>query len=304
MKNIKLAIIALAAMSVACNPQDEVFSNINTGEPIQQSTNLPDVSVLTGYNLTTAPAGWTQVWADNFDGTLANWTVWNGGAYNNEKQLYQRNNITLDGGHLFIKSKRENASGPTTNVDATPKNFTFTSGRLESIPVFGPSTQPTGKVRIAARVKLPGGDGLWPAFWTYNDPWPTKGEIDILEFRGNNRFTSVSNIFYGTQPGIPLTNSNTLTFNYQSPTDLTTGWRVYELIWSATAMEIYLDGTLINTFDASDSEYVDDFFSHDHRIILNLAIGGDFFNGLNLVDSNIPNEAYYIVDWVKVFREN
>jgi beta-glucanase (GH16 family) len=82
-----------------------------------------------------------------------------------------------------INARSENVTGPTTPFDVTPKTFNYTSGRIESKANFSASSF-SPVVRMMTRIKLPAGYGMWPAFWSYGDPWPTQGEIDILEARG------------------------------------------------------------------------------------------------------------------------
>ena len=132
-------------------------------------------------------AGWTKTFEDLFSSNLNSWNIWIGGAFNNELQLYQGSNLSVTGGNLVIAARQETVSGPTTPFDPTPKTFNYTSGRIESKTNFSASVS-SPSVRMMARIKLPSGYGMWPAFWSYGDPWPTQGEIDILEARGQEDF--------------------------------------------------------------------------------------------------------------------
>jgi beta-glucanase (GH16 family) len=136
----------------------------------------PTESALTG-------PGWSKVFEDGFSGDLSQWTIWSGGAFNEELQLYQPSNLQTGNGLLSITARKETATGPTTPFDPTPRTFSYTSGRVESRSHFSAS-RTTPRVRLSARLKLPGGYGMWPAFWSYGDAWPTQGEIDIMEGRG------------------------------------------------------------------------------------------------------------------------
>ncbi|WP_124980873.1 glycoside hydrolase family 16 protein [Nonlabens xiamenensis] len=264
---------------------------------------LPDFTAVGGINRTEAPAGWQLEWSEEFETGLDLWSSWEGGAFNNELQLYQMENIATRAGVLYLRSKREAATGDVTPFDNTQRSFNFTSGRLTTNRTFGPQAFANGVVRFAARVKLPAGEGLWPAFWSFGDPWPTQGEIDILEFRGNATDQYVTNIFYGDTAGTPLTNSATLTSNNMIGEDITTEWHIFELIWSQNELEMLFDGSTVKTYTDADSQYIDDMFDKQQNIILNLAIGGDFFNGQNLDENNIPNEAFYGIDWVRVYTQ-
>lgn len=243
-----------------------------------------------------ALAGWTKVFEDDFTSDLSKWNIWTGGAYNNELQHYQAANLSIANGILSITAKKENVTGSTTPGDATPKNFQYTSGRIEcKTPVSANATTP--KVRLSARIKLPTGYGMWPAFWSYGDPWPTQGEIDIVEARGQEPFKYQNNYFYGNQPGRNLVRNATGYFT--ANIDLTTCYHVYELVWEQNKLLSYLDGVLIET--KTSGGYIDDMFGKNQRITLNLAVGGNFFTNLDPAKITMGTLQ---VDWVKVFTSN
>ncbi|QCW99517.1 glycoside hydrolase family 16 protein [Aggregatimonas sangjinii] len=299
-----LILVLLTLFSLSCSNTD----NGNTTQPTDgpetdsQTDVLPEVED-TGFDFTaTNTEGWELLWEDDFDDNLSDWNIWNGGAFNNELQFYQEDNLTVDDGYLFVRQKRETETGVTTPFDATVKSFNFTSGRVETKQLFSPALE-GGVLRIAARIKLPAGAGLWPAFWSYGDPWPTQGEIDIIEFRGNKVNEYVANYFYGVEASMPLTDSSQTTFTLDTGVDLTNEFHVYELEWSENTLVISLDGTPINTFSTAEFQYVDDMFDKSQKIVLNLAVGGNFFNGQNLDVNDIPDSTYMIVDWVKVFKQ-
>jgi beta-glucanase (GH16 family) len=144
-------------------------------------------------------AGWQKTFEDNFDGSavdVAKWNIWTGGAYNNELQYYRGDNLKVANGLLSIVALKETVTGSATPYDNTPKAFNYTSGRIETKALFS-ANNTTPKVRMAARVKLASGYGMWAAFWSYGDPWPTQGEIDIIEARGQEPFSYQTNYFYG-----------------------------------------------------------------------------------------------------------
>jgi beta-glucanase (GH16 family) len=240
-------------------------------------------------------AGWTKTFEDNFDADFSKWNIWYGGAFNNELQLYQASNLSLSSGNLVIAARQETVTGPTTPFDPTPKTFNYTSGRIESKTNFSSSSS-SPKVRMIARIKLPAGYGMWPAFWSYGDPWPTQGEIDVLEARGQEDFKYQTNYFYGK------TVNRNLVRNAQgyvtTDVSLQTCYHVYELIWSQNALEFYFDGVLVKT---NSGGYVPSLFGKTEKITLNLAVGGNFFSNFN--PSLIQTGIMY-VDWVKVFTSN
>ena len=269
--------------------------------PIEEETTLPEVTNI-GFDFSaTDLEGWELHWEDNFDADLSEWNVWKGGAFNEELQLYQQDNLFVDKGYLFVEQAREMATGVTNPFDATTKSFNFTSGRIETKELYNPSLQ--GTLRIAARIKLPAGEGLWPAFWSYGDPWPTQGEIDIMEFRGSRTNEHVTNYFYGNQANMPLTNSSETTYVHDAGTDLTLEFHVYDMVWSQNSLTVSLDGEVIRIFSSNEFQYIDDLFNKNEKIVLNLAVGGAFFNGMNINVADIPDSSFMVVDWVKVFKQ-
>jgi beta-glucanase (GH16 family) len=128
--------------------------------------------------------GWTKIFEENFDTNLDQWDIWTGGGCNNELQYYQPENLQLVNGVLEINAKKEAKTGRTLPSNPVLSNYEFTSGRIESKAKISACTE-TPRVRILARIRIPTGNGMWPAFWTYGHPWPTQGEIDLLEARGN-----------------------------------------------------------------------------------------------------------------------
>jgi beta-glucanase (GH16 family) len=239
--------------------------------------------------------GWTKIFEDDFSTNLANWNVWQGGAYNNELQMYQANNLQIVNGNLGISAIKETVNGPTTPFDATPKTFNYTSGRIESLTNFSASPN-SPKIRMTARIKLPPGYGMWPAFWSYGDPWPTQGEIDILEGRGQDEFKYQTNYFYGKTAGRNLVRG--AEGFVTTDVSLQTCYHVYEVIWSQNSLAFYFDGQLVKT---NSGGYVSNLFGKSERITLNLAVGGNFFSNFN--PSLIQTGTMY-VDWVKVFKSN
>ena len=237
-------------------------------------------------------AGWTRTFEDLFSTNLNSWNTWNGGAFNNELQLYQGSNLSVTSGNLVIAARQETVSGPTTPFDPTPKTFNYTSGRIESKTNFSASAS-SPSVRMMARIKLPSGYGMWPAFWSYGDPWPTQGEIDILEARGQEDFKYQTNYFYGRAANRNLVR-NAEGF-VTTDVSLQSCYHVYEVVWSQNELRFYFDGILVKTNSGS---YVSSLFGKTERITLNLAVGGLFFSNFN--PALIQTGTMY-VDWVKVF---
>jgi beta-glucanase (GH16 family) len=240
-------------------------------------------------------AGYTKIFEDDFSTDLSKWNIWTGGAFNNELQFYQAGNMQLVSGNLVITAKKETVTGANTPFDATPKTFNYTSGRVECKTNISASSA-TPKVRIVARIKLPSGYGMWPAYWSYGDPWPTQGEIDYLEAKGQEPFKYQTNYFYGRATNRNLV-KNQVGF-ITSSVSLTDCYHVYEMIWSQNSLTSIFDGNVIETKTGS---YIPNLFGKTERVVLNLAVGGNFFT--NFDPLQIVTGSMY-VDYVKVFKSN
>jgi hypothetical protein len=224
-------------------------------------------------------------WSDEFsiDGS-PDPTKWGnnlgaGGWGNNELQYYtaRLENAIVQGGVLKIKLIKESYNGSS-----------YTSARLLSKSKFAFKY---GKVEI--RAKLPAGGGTWPALWMLGsdidvNTWPACGEIDIMEHKGNEL-----NKIYGTlhYPGHFGGNGNGAT---KTISNATTDFHIYSLDWSATAIKIYVDGTLYHTVANSDAIP----FNHEFFFILNVAMGGTFGGTVDPAVTNATME----VDYIRVYK--
>lgn len=289
-----LFLIAGCTSEITVEPKATNYSKIS--EPVESitATSIPATGVcnFTLNESALTSAGWTKVFEDEFTTDLSKWNIWYGGAYNYELQLYQANNLQLLNGELLINAKKETVVGPTRPDNQTPSSFSYTSGRIESKTLFSAS-RTVPKVRIMARIKLPAGYGMWPAFWSYGDPWPTQGEIDILEARGQEPFNYATNYFYGRTAGKNLVSGAEASIT--SDVDLTTCYHVYEMIWGKNDLTFLFDGQIVNI---KSGGYIPNIFGKNEKITLNLAVGGLFFPNL---DPALIQTGTMRVDWVKVF---
>lgn len=237
--------------------------------------------------------GWTRTFEDHFstDGDHSRWNVWTGGAYNNELQYYQPANVLVKGGVLTIAAKKETVTGRKEPGSSEQKTFLYTSGRLECKTSISTGAA-TPRVRMAARIKLPKGYGLWPAFWSYGDPWPAQGEIDALEARGHEPNAYQTNYFYGPDSNLV----RGATGRILADEDLTQCYHVYELEWTRNALISYLDGKKVE--EKTSGGYIPAMFGKTQRLTLNLAVGGNFFSTL---DPARIEPGTLQVDWVKVY---
>ena len=240
--------------------------------------------------------GWTKVFEDDFTTDLSKWNIWTGGAFNEERQHYQASNLELADGILLIHAKKETVQGANNPYDPTLKTFEYTSGRIETKTNFSASSG-SPKVRMIARVKLVDKYGMWPAFWSFGDPWPTMGEIDIIEARGNDPTKYQTNYFYGTTAGTNLVQS--AEGFIQADEDLSTCYHVYEMIWEQSRLISILDGTIVE--EKKSGGYISSMYGQQQHVVLNMAVGGLFFSNL---DPTKIETGTMQVDWVKVFTSN
>jgi beta-glucanase (GH16 family) len=301
MKKITIVLL-LCILFVACRKQLNTAANITGNETntasLTAAVTVANATAVCDYDLdetTLTAAGWTKIFEDNFSSDLSQWNIWTGGAFNNELQYYQAPNLQLSNGILNIVCKKETVTGATTPFDTKPKTFSYTSGRIESKLLYSASST-SPKIRMIARVKLAAGYGMWPAFWSYGDPWPTQGEIDIIEARGQEPFQYQTNYFYGRARNKNLVKNGTAVIT--SSVNLQTCWHVYEMIWSQSSLTFLLDGQVVDTKTGS---YVSSLFGKKEKVVLNLAAGGLFFSNL---DPSLIQPGTFQADWVKVFKSN
>ena len=237
------------------------------------------------------------VWADEFtiDGTPDS-SKWNfdigtgqNGWGNNELQYYtdRLQNIEVKNGMLHIKAVKEAYLGSS-----------YTSAKITTKGVF---EQKYG--RYEAKIKLPWGQGLWPAFWLLGDDsngsviWPQIGEIDIMEYRGQQ-----PTIVHGRIHGPGYSAGEAITKSYSLPNDrFDTDFHIFGIEWGPNYINYYVDDVLYNQITPSSlpagAEWV--FNDNNFYIILNLAVGGSFVGSPN-TQTVFPQEM--IVDYVRVYN--
>jgi beta-glucanase (GH16 family) len=240
-------------------------------------------------------APWRLVWSDDFNGATgaridpARWSheIGGDGWGNGELQFHTADNAALDGaGHLVITARRE-PSGARA----------FTSSRLST---RGKLERQYG--RIEARLRLPAGKGLWPAFWMLGADvaqvgWPACGEIDIVEARGAQP-RRASSALHG--PGYSA--GNALTAAYESPDGkaLTDDFHVFAVEWSPGEMHFSVDGHGYHSQRATrlapGQRWV---FDHPFFLILNLSVGGTFGGP---PDDTTPFPATLAADYIRIYE--
>ena len=249
------------------------------------------------------PTGWTPVMIDDFNGpagTLPDPARWGydlggGGFGNGELQNYtnRASNVSTDGqGNLVITARKENFGNCWYGA------CTHTSGRILTKGKF---TQKYG--RVEARLKVPAGQGLWPAFWMLGDDidavgWPNTGEIDITEVLGHE-----TNKTYGTLHGPGYSGGASIGQPYVLPAgqDFSTGFHTFTIDWAPDTIKWYVDGVLFSTKTPADLRGNRWVFDHPFFIIVNLAVGG---NWPGSPDDATRFPAEYVIDYVRTYRAN
>src|SRR6185369_12946975 len=211
---------------------------------------------------------WKLVWGDDFEGASgtavnsANWAYDSGpNWYNGELQDYTTvtTNASLDGnGNLVIEARKEAREGRD-----------YTSARLKT---EGKKTFTLG--RFEGRMKLPYGQGMWPAFWMLGgNNWPNTGEIDIMENLGRE-----PSIAHGTMhgPGYSGAAGPTATYTLPGSAKFSDDFHVFAIEWETNAIRWYVDGNLYSTKTPADISGKTWVYDHGFFIILNLAVGGEW----------------------------
>jgi beta-glucanase (GH16 family) len=236
------------------------------------------------------------IWSDEFNGPAGSkpdaskWTTDTGTGQNAEQQYYtNNNNANMDGaGSLVIEARREAVGGMqyTSHRMNTGGKFTFQYGRVE------------------ARIRVPKGNGFWPAFWMMGAdfltgrPWPYNGEVDIMEVLGRDTFTSYSTLHApayngGGGYGQPYTAAG--------GADLSNDYHVWSAEWDSRHITFKLDGATVFTANKDTVESTRGPWIYDHPfyIILNLAVGGDWPGN---PDASTPFPSRMLVDYVRVYQ--
>jgi len=157
--------------------------------------------------------------------------------------------------------------------------------------------------RVEARVRLPTGQGLWPAFWMLGNnypstSWPNCGEVDIMEYRG-----SITNSISSAMHGPGYSGNTPIVHPYTLPSGtLTDNFHVFAIEWEPDQIRFYVDNTVHYTATkATIQQYGTWVFDHPFFIIPNLAVGGQF-DGDPASDSIFP--ATMLVDYVRIYARS
>lgn len=240
--------------------------------------------------------GRTLSWSDEFDGPAgqapdsSKWSFDVGGSgWGNGELEYSTarpENVALDGaGHLAITARAEAYMGKE-----------YTSGRVNTLGHF---TRAFG--RFEARMQLPAGQGMWPAFWLLGNNagtvgWPACGEIDIVENKGQE-----PNTVHGTVHGPGYSGGNGITAMHIVPgAPLSAGFHVYAVEWLANNIVFSVDG--VSYFMVTPQQLpagTQWVYDHPFGIILDLAVGGTYVGS---PDASTMFPQTLLVDYVRVYE--
>jgi len=267
----------------------------------------------TGGGTTSPPIEKTLIWSDEFNGLAgaapnsANWTpdIGDGcdnpagcGWGNNEAQAYAACANKQDGnGSMLITAS-------TSAGDATcTSNKTWTSGKFTS---YGKKHFTYGY--FEARLKMPTGGGTWPAFWTLGSnintvSWPSCGELDIMEFAGNNPTVNTSAAHYRNSSGNHEYKMGAL----NNSVGLAQGYHNYGMLWTPTEVTMFIDDRQVFNVKKGDTGLTNWPFGPNAQgvdpkmyVIFNLAMGGSYGGGI----ANNFNKATFSIDYFRYYSAN
>ncbi len=237
---------------------------------------------------TPEPEPLTLVWADEFEGSelnMENWSFEIGdgcpnlcGWGNNELQVYTDSNHRIEEGKLIISAKKQNGYTSTRIISKGKKEFQY--GRIE------------------ARLKVPSGAGLWPAFWALGNDidvnsWPDCGEIDIMEYVGRNPNEVLNAIHTRSSYG------NTVNKQVTSIAGFEDEFHVIKLEWNSAFMDFFVDDRLLYRYGPQLKTAENWPFNKPVFLIFNLAVGGNLGG---TVDSDLSFPREYVIDYIRVYQ--
>lgn len=257
--------------------------------------------------------GWRMVWHDEFDADgrpdTSRWNYEKGFVRNKEVQWYAPENVYQHDGHLVIEARPADFECPTYKPDSkdwrtSRERITWTSGAVETRDSFSFLYG-----RLEVRARIPVCLGAWPAIWLLGKglPWPSNGEIDVMEYyQHNGRPTVLANACWGSdKKNVGQWDSSYTPLSHFTERDPAWAERfhVWRMDWDEDFIRLYLDNELLNEIDLAhtlngkaDGEGENPF----HRpqfILLNLALD------TRVKDYNAKDfPMRYEIDYVRVYQ--
>ncbi len=269
---------------------------------------------------------WKLVWSDEFNGDgpydAAVWEPERGFVRNHEAQWYQGENAFRQNGCLVIEGRKVTTTTPNPTFRKEGTTGEGSQGRRrndwrtsrETIDYTSSSLTTRRSFsflygRLEVRAKIPTAGGSWPAIWLLGKglPWPSCGEIDVMEYYRINGVPHIlANAAWGDDGNRAVWNSKKIPFTHF--TDRDRQWaekfHIWRMDWTPDAMRIYLDDELLNdiplstTVNGEAGQHINP-FTRPQYILLNFALGGD--NGGDIDDSAMPMR--YEIDYVRVYQQ-
>jgi len=241
----------------------------------------------------------TPLFAEEFQGPVgaspdpARWTMEVGGRWAGGQELQQYTdrpeNASLDGaGNLAITARAERYTG----VDGVTRDYT--SARLNTLGKFE-----LQHGVVEARIRMPAGRGLLPAFWAlgtdlYTAGWPASGEIDIVEMLGSDPFEA-----FGTVHGPRGDDQYGLSASLRSPQALSDDFHTYAVEWAPNRISFAIDGRVYAVRTPADVPAGRGWaFEHPFFLLFTLAVGGPWPGA---PDASTAFPATMLVDWVRAW---
>lgn len=266
---IYLPLVVLGTILTSCSTDEK-----------QTVTNFKELVMQDEFNEDGAPNA--AIWGyDLGTGTTKTGAGWG----NNELQSYTKRteNVKVENGYLLITAKKESFNGAS-----------YTSARLSTKGLFE-----QGYGRFEARIRLPYGQGIWPAFWLLGadcdeNEWPNCGEIDIMEYRGQEPAKVLGTVHGPGYAGAASFSKSYSLLNGRFDTD----FHIFGIEWGPDYINYYVDDVLYNQITPSDvnGKWV---FDHPFYIIINLAVGGNFVGAPN---NTTVFPQTMLVDYIRVYK--
>ena len=286
-----------SAEPIASSSSNTAAPSFSSSSEVQSSSSSSDKVESSESQITSSSSGESPyLWNDEFDGNAIDTDKWTfeigtgeSGWGNNEWEYYtdRSENAYVQEGVLHIRANKESYEGAsyTSARLITKGKFSFTYGTVE------------------ARIALPAGKGIWPAFWMLGEnieevSWPACGEIDIIEA------VNSENIVYGTNHwsfngSHAEYGNNTGNFHGASTALDITQFHTYKFTWNEKMIAMYVDDFKYHEMSIENNAGETDAFHKPFFFLLNVAVAGNL-PGFEVDDSQFPNEM--LVDYIRVYQ--
>lgn len=273
----------------------ESSSEAETTSSSFSSSSAEQIVSSSSETVTSSESDSPYLWSDEFEGSSIDTDKWTfeigtgaSGWGNNEWEYYtdRSENAYVQDGILHIRANKESYEGAsyTSARMITKGKFSFTYGTVE------------------ARIALPTGKGIWPAFWMLGEnidqvSWPACGEIDIIEA------VNSENVVYGTnhwqyEGSHADYGNNTNDFHGAKKELDITQFHTYKFIWDEKLIAMYVDDFKYHEISIEDNAGGTDAFHKPFFLLLNVAVAGNW-PGFEVDDAQFPNEM--LVDYIRVY---